>query len=739
MGSTEINSDQLPLSGYLDRFSAFPGEHIDGYVSTQCNEGNFNIRLQRVLCADANPGGPGMQFETVGEPMACKGSFQPISIGSYAQIPLSAPLTTSRTWCLSFSVRVVPNGAACLFSDEAQSCDDKLKVFLSRNAVLVEDNHGATYKMHADIAQDKWYRLFVATDLERQTLRIGLGGQNESMHYINHEMQQGPGFIPCPSYLMLAAQDYAQPKSHFTGRIEGLRVMDQFLQSWPGDIVDVDVDYQGSIIGAWDFSIGIESNTIHDTGPFKFHGTLYNQPTRAVPGSNWTGLEHQWRHAPDEYAAIHFHDDDLEDCQWSRTFRFHLPENLRSGCYVLELTAGSVRDWLPFWVRPSPRKQRARLLFLVPTFTYLAYANGRLSNKYEACQQRNLEWSGTTYASDLYPTYGCSIYDTHKDGSGVCFASRLRPLLTVRPGFVSLWDAHGSGVRHFPADSHLTAWLETKGFDFDVLTDEDLHTEGFNALDGYQTVITGTHPEYHTACTLNALSEYVSKQGRLAYMGGNGFYWKIAHTVQRPHLIEMRRAEGGIRTWAAESGEYFNALDGEMGGLWRRNGRIPQRLVGVGFSTQGPFASGHYRRTEISYSDEWNWVFDGVQEPEFGQQGLSGGGAAGFELDRAESKFGSPGSTAILATSTALPQGYVPCYEELLTDQTTITGDVPRDLIRGDMCFSQAQGGGMVFAASSITFCGSLWDGHAFGGPVSQILENVLRRFLDSQSKTDAA
>ena len=219
-----------------------------------------------------------------------------------------------------------------------------------------------------------------------------------------------------------------------------------------------------------------------------------------------------------EYAAIHFHDDDLEDCEWIRTFSFRLPEDLNSGCYALKLTAKSAQDWLPIWIRPSPRQQKAEMLFLVPTFTYLAYANGRLSNQYPACRKRNLAWSGTKYASDLYPAYGCSTYDTHRDGSGVCFASRRRPLLTMRPGFVSLFDSRGSGVRHYPADSHLTAWLEAKGFTFDVITDEDLNREGSEALEGYGSVITGTHPEYHTSATLDALAGYLHKGGNLAYM-----------------------------------------------------------------------------------------------------------------------------------------------------------------------------------------------------------------------------
>ena len=45
---------------------------------------------------------------------------------------------------------------------------------------------------------------------------------------------------------------------------------------------------------------------------------------------------------------------------------------------------------------------------------------------------------------------------------------------------------------------------------------------------------------------------------------------------------EPRRAEDGTRAWMAEPGEYYQAFDGEYGGLWRRNGRPPQQIAGVG-------------------------------------------------------------------------------------------------------------------------------------------------------------
>lgn len=65
-------------------------------------------------------------------------------------------------------------------------------------------------------------------------------------------------------------------------------------------------------------------------------------------------------------------------------------------------------------------------------------------------------------------------------------------------------------------------------------------------------VVTGSHPEYHTPNTLTALQEYVDSGGRLAYLGGNGFYWRIATSAEILDVVEVRRAEGGIRAWAAE-------------------------------------------------------------------------------------------------------------------------------------------------------------------------------------------
>jgi N,N-dimethylformamidase len=50
----------IPLIGYGDRLSVRPGETIEFKVSNQ-NPAPFEASLVRIICADSNPAGPGIQ------------------------------------------------------------------------------------------------------------------------------------------------------------------------------------------------------------------------------------------------------------------------------------------------------------------------------------------------------------------------------------------------------------------------------------------------------------------------------------------------------------------------------------------------------------------------------------------------------------------------------------------------------------------------------------------------------
>mmetsp|Transcript_27215 Transcript_27215/g.58472 ORF Transcript_27215/g.58472 Transcript_27215/m.58472 type:complete len:198 (+) Transcript_27215:120-713(+) len=194
-------------------------------------------------------------------------------------------------------------------------------------------------------------------------------------------------------------------------------------------------------------------------------------------------------------------------------------------------------------------------------------------------------------------------------------------------------------------------------------------------------------------------------------------------------MLEIRRAEDGVRTWASEPGEYYHMLDGgNYGGLWRRNDRPPQQLVGIGFAAQGNFVGMPYKR--VCFSPEMEWVFKGIQNEAFlGDFGFSGNGAAGFELDRTDRRLdGGEHVVFILAQSFDEGNKFMLVPEEVLTTYSNVSGCSSDQARRSDMVYFRTESGAQIFSVGSITFCGSLpWNN--FDNNISTLLQNVIHRF----------
>ena len=154
------------------------------------------------------------------------------------------------------------------------------------------------------------------------------------------------------------------------------------------------------------------------------------------------------------------------------------PNNLRSGVYGIRLKHGKYHDTIPLFVCPPLGQRTSRLCLLVSTFTYTIYGNHARPDYDESWQDKITAWDAYPWNPAQYPHYGCSTYNFHSDRSGICHASHRRPLFNLRPGYLTFGANTCSGLRHFQADSHLTAWLEHQGYEFDVVTDKELNEEG---------------------------------------------------------------------------------------------------------------------------------------------------------------------------------------------------------------------------------------------------------------------
>jgi len=733
------------IVGYTDEFSLTRGQVLKVMVSCTAAE-SFEAALVRTRCGDLNPEGPG--FLETHVPSAFDGTYpareQIANAGSCIQIPmpgvpLSAFTAMAHIW------PTTPGGAdQVILSRTGPAGGFRLAIRSGHltGELLGADSIMTTVKAEIPLVQRQWHLVALVVGpnglaLIQEPYRRSGAGERATLHSV--PIPEAWACAADAPFLIAAEQlsgegEKIRTHQHFNGKIEKPRLCNSALTRLQIETLrqlTIPPDLADTVLGFWDFSQDIRGEAVRDLSRNRLHGTAINLPARAMTGANWTGEEVNWNAAPEQYGAIHFHDDDIYDANWDVDIEAALPDDLPSGVYAIRLTAGDKSERLPIFVRPAPGDRRAPLAFLASTATYLAYANlnpvpfpiaellsGRLIILHEANR-----------LIDEHPEWGPSLYDIHSDESGVCYSSRLRPILNFRPGYISSFGTRGSNLREYNADTHIIDWLDATGQDYDVITDEDLHREGYPLLAQYRAVMTGTHPEYFSKEMWDATMSYTDGGGRLVVMGGNSFYWRIAHHDSLQGVIEVRRSGPAIRTWETQPGEEYHSFDGKRGGLWRAQGKPPQMMGGVGFISEGFDLSAPYRRSAASHDPRAGFIFDGVPEEWIGDFGLQGGGAAGVEIDHADTALGTPPHALVLASSEGHTEAYRLVNEEMSITVPTVTAPVEAR-IAADMVFFETRGGGAVFNTGSIAWAGSL-SHDDYRNNVSRITGNVVKRFLD--------
>ena len=732
------------IAGYSDEISVAPGERIRFMVSCEPGVDRYQADIVRLISGDRQPDGPGYRDELL--PSSVSGEYpgraQETYIGSYAIVPdgpafdglgslslqaaIFPTLPDLRRACLISKMDTAAGRGFALWTDPAEG----LVLQLGDGAGGVQE-----FALGRPFVAREWYLVSASYDAGSGELRLrqellDAYARDESSGEVVHTC--GGAVAASDAPLLIAAASRGQARGRpigeliFNGRIERPVVASRALERSEVESLrsaEIAVSLRSDICAAWDFGLAIETDQIVDISPNRAHGELINLPIRAVRGSNWNGDELNFSRAPDQYAAIHFLDDSLYDCEWDADFELVVPEDTPSGLYAARLTSGDQEDHISFVVRPPRTRATAELALLIPTASYMAYGNSRGGIEFgnELLSNRLHVVSAEERYLNRHTEYGNSMYDNHNDGTGVCYSSRLRPLINIRPTHPWLWQ--------LSADMHILEWLDAQGVPFDVITDEDMHQDGVALLERYRCVMTCSHPEYYSTNMWDAAHAFTQRGGRLIYMGGNGFYWRVAYRADKPGAMEMRRTEDGSRSWASEPGEYYMAFSGEYGGLWWRAGRTPQSLVGNGFIAQGFDHSSYFRRTPDSRNPRAAFIFEGVEDEIIGDFGLIGGGAAGLELDSASRAYGTPPHALTVATSEQHTDAYIRVNEDIGHMLLSIGGqDDPQ--VHADIVFFETPRGGAVFSTGSIGWSSALFH-NDHDNNVSQITSNVLQRFLD--------
>lgn len=720
-----------------------PGESIDFKVSCQGIE-EYSVDLVKIRCGDAAPGAPGLKETVVERDIAgpIAGRKQETYIGTYALVdPYPETCGVVRSWILGLMPTLPGNGAwQTVFGRWDEKCQRGFKLSLNPAGCLVwteaDGDKCWTVEMSVPMVSRQWYTVAVVVDHDSSEARISqtpvspLHARNTAAS--TRGMIGLKGSVNCSDISLVLGASLRTRGSRnevlhaFNGRLDSLTLL-------PGIALEADARqilqpphsrrYSVAPQMEWDFSKRIDSDHIEDARLASRGGLLCNLPARGVPGIRWDATAMAWTQNPDHFAAIHFHDDGLGDAQWETDFSYRIPDDLESGLYAARCTSGEVTERIAFVVSPKRDGKRKKIAFLASTATYMAY-----SNSHYRLDEAGMEMkSGNFAVVQPWEQYlgehrelGLSMYDTHSDGYGVYYSSRLRPVFSMHL-LGRAWALNG--------DTHLIDWLDEKSFEFDVISDDLLHQDGMSALDGYNVVMTGAHPEYWTTRMWDAMVAYQARGGRLMYMGGNGFYWRCAYHPEKPWVMELRRAETGARYWETPAGESYHSFTGEYGGTWRRIGRAPQTLVGVGTVATGFDASSYYRRRKESRDPRVAFIFDGVEDEVIGDFGSAGGGAAGDEIDRADIRLGTPPHALVLARSEGHTRYYSLVPEEIMYSHPTVNGQ-ESEKCHADLIFYECLNGGAVFSTGSITW-GAALAHNGYANNVSQITENVLRRFAD--------
>ena len=510
----------MRILGYADRFSVAPGDSIRFMVSCDGHK-KYDAQIVRLIHGDTNPAGEGYREEEIAADVngSYRGRLQRAYSGSYVLVPGKPPLAalTSFTVAAMIWPTTPAKGRQGLVSqwDAAQKRGWALVIDEAGSAALVlgDGQSEQIFSAGPKLLPREWY--CVGASYDAQTGRAVVW-----QHPVNDLRRRHPWRGDPGGRVQFRRQRRAAGHGSLGQRQRGkarrlcrpLQRQDRFAAA----VQPCARSQGGRPLGAradggpaprhrrgLGFRRDITTIRVRDLSPSKLHGKAVNLPARAMKGYNWTGAEMNWTARPEQYGAIHFHDDDIYDAGWEPDFAFTVPEGLRSGIYAARLRAGEDEDHIPFFVRAEARhddrrhrlpgadrqlhglRQRpragrtragaemlmGRLIVLQPQDLHMAEHRGagRLALRHPFRRQRRL----LLLAAAADPEHAAALFV-------LAGRQRLRPL-AVQRRLAPHRLAGGQGAS--TTTSSPTRTCTPRGYDL---------------LKPYRVVLTGTHPEYYS-------------------------------------------------------------------------------------------------------------------------------------------------------------------------------------------------------------------------------------------------
>lgn len=436
--------------------------------------------------------------------------------------------------------------------------------------------------------------------------------------------------------------------------------------------------------------------------------------------------------------GLRFASDDLYDCRWSVTHRWKVPADARQGLYVARMEFNyedKPRVYhYTFIVRRAPGRKKAPMLVVCAANTWLAYGATPFAITPPSLAQ---VWTTQGIEKDPRGLPAYCFYRDHASGQG-----------TYQMGWRIPWPAAGPYVLYggptkyshlARADRFVYIWLEEQGYEFDVISDVDLHREP-GQLRGYKVFVIAGHNEYWSWPMYRGVEDYLRAGGNLLILSGNTMFWRVSFDDDCT-VMECRKVEGGgSQVPASRRGEAWHSHDGLRGGKQRECGMAGYRLIAldiIGWNKPSdPKNWGPY-----VVEDEDNFLFN---TPE--KTGLKNGDKFGWAGEGKAPMANVHEMDIRPSTFAALQEEPTPAGAVMPTDPPGIAriangitpwkeGGAPRDYFGraikpktdqgGEMIYWERAAGGRVFNAGAI---GSGWVLHC-DPRWAAVVRNVLHHF----------
>ncbi len=283
-----------------------------------------------------------------------------------------------------------------------------------------------------------------------------------------------------------------------------------------------------------------------DASPHERHARIINRATWMIGGPGFDADVARFGtydpvKDPRRGHGLRLASDDLFDCRWKVSQEFRLPEDARSGVY-----AGRIRFRLDgeerlyhsvFIVRKAAGRPRAPIAFLCSTNTWKAYAATPFSPTWKGIK-KSIGNNGFANSPGDPPAFG--FYRPHRAGQGSYQMGFRMPWPIVGP--YTLMGPEEWDYSHLCRQDRFTqSWLETQGYDHDVLSDTDLHLDP-NVLDGYRVLFVVGHSEYWSFEAMNAVSRFLDRGGGAIVLSGNTAFWRVSYQRRRDgHRVSQGR------------------------------------------------------------------------------------------------------------------------------------------------------------------------------------------------------